>query len=493
MQSNKEIKGDSVKKNFLYQSAYQVLSLILPFITAPYISRIFGTEGTGIFSYTNSVLYLFTMVANLGISNYGNREIASNVNDIDKLSVTFWGIYLCHLFMSIITLAIYFIYVFLFATKYVDAFLWQSVQLIATLFDITWFFSGIQKFKVTVKKNLVIRLITVALVFLIVKKSSDVWCYILILAGGNLVGQIIVWTQLNKYIVWKKVSFGEMVVHIKPMFVLFIPVLAMSIYRYMDKIMIPIFSNISELGLYENSEKIVSLPLTLITTIGVVLLPKMSNLAQNGEKSEQKKYFSFSLKYSSILAIALTGGLVGVAPVFAPIFFGEEFRKCGELISLLAITVMFLTWSNSIRSQWLIPNKKDKVFIVAAFSGAVVNLVLNVIFIYQYGAKGAVYATIVTEFIVMIIHVAFSKREIKYFEIVKSIFPFALLGLLMMSITRIIGAVMPETILTLLCQILVGISIYIGIGVFILHIQHDSVYDYVKKKVVCSLSKKRSK
>lgn len=490
MQSSKSIKGDSVTKNYIYQSAYQVLSLILPFVTAPYIARVFGTEGTGIYSYTNSVLFFFTMVANLGISNYGNREIASNVDDVDKLSTTFWGIYFCHFFMTLITLIAYCIYVFFIATKYVDAFLWQSIQIFATLFNITWFFSGIQKFKITVRKNLIIRLITVALIFLVVKKPDQVWRYILILAAGNFVGQVVVWTQLKKYIVWKKVSFHDVIVHFRPMLILFIPVLAMSVYRYMDKIMIPIFSNISELGLYENSEKVVSLPLTLITTIGVVLLPKMSNLAQNGEKSEQKRYFGFALKYSSIFAIALTCGLIGIAPVFAPVFFGEEFRKSGELISLLAITILFLTWSNSIRSQWLIPNRRDNVFIIAAFSGSAVNLVLNIILISKCGAKGAVYATIITEFIVTVVHVAFSKREIQYFKIIKSVIPFMILGFLMTLAVRALGSIMTETILTLVCQTLLGMAVYICIGAIILRIQHDPLYDYAKGKTLRALSKK---
>ena len=118
---------------------------------------------------------------------------------------------------------------------------------------------------------------------------------------------------------------------------------------------------------------------------------------------------------------------------------------------------------------------------------------LNIILISKYGAKGAVYATIVTEFIVTIVHVAFTKREIQYFKTIKSIIPFIVLGFLMMFAVRAVGAVMSETILTLVCQILLGMVVYICIGAIILRIQHDPMYDYVKGKMLCALSKNKNK
>ena len=476
MQSKKRIIADSVKKNLLYQSSYQLLSLVLPFITAPYIARVLGTAGTGIYSYANSVMYVFLMVANLGISNYGNREIASCIDDNEKLSAKFWGIYYCHAFITFLCIISYCIYVPLFVKSFKDAFLWQSFQLIATLFDITWFFAGIQRFKITVIRNFVIRAFTVCAIFIFIKSSDDVWKYLLILSFGNFIGQIVVWSQLKQYVHFVRFNLKNVLVHLKPMLILFVPIIAMSIYRYMDKVMIPELSDVSELGLYENSEKIVSLPLSLITTIGVVLLPKMSNIVSKGDVKETNKYFNVAMKYSLILALGLTAGLAGVSPVFAPVFFGDEFRKCGELIPLLAITVVLLTVSNSIRAQYLIPNKLEHVFIIAAFSGAFINLVINFLLIPKYGSKGAVIATIVTECIVSVIHIGFTIKKIQFRTIFINSVPFIIPSVIMLVFVRIIGTVFGERVFTIVIQVLLGGIFYLLSAGIILRMQKDSYF-----------------
>lgn len=484
MQEQKGVKTDSVKKNFIYQTSYQLLSLALPFITAPYIARVLGTTGTGIYSYTSSVLFFFTMVANLGISNYGNREIAARIDDREELSKTFWGIYSCHAVVSFICIVAYYVFVLFFVNDYKTVFMWQSIQMFATLFDITWFFSGIQIFKITVRRNFIIRILTVISIFFFVKTRDDTWIYIAILAIGNFIGQVVVWTQLKKYINYISIPIKGIFKHMKPMVVLFVPVLAMSIYRYMDKIMIPTFSNISELGLYENAERIIALPLSLITTVGVVLLPKMSSIASHGDVEERNRYFNTALKYSLIFAFGLSGGLAGVSETFSPIFFGEEFRRCGGLITLLSITVLFLTWSNSIRSQYLIPNKKDTAFVVAAFSGAVVNFILNIVLISKFGANGAAYATIAAELIVAVVHTLYSYKELRFTYILKKSIPFIIPAIFMMLLVRMLGVMMEESVSTVVIQIILGALFYTICVIGILILQKDEYFNSLKKTII---------
>lgn len=490
MQVEKKINADPILKNFIYQASYQILSLILPLITAPYISRILGAEGTGIYSYTNSILYFFTMMANLGISNYGNREISAAMEDKEKLSRTFWEIYICHASTTLLIGVFYGIYLTSFNTFYHEIFLWQGIQLIAVFFDITWFFSGIQKFKITVRRNFIVRLFCVVAIFLFVKEKNDLWKYVLILAASNLIGQLAVWFQIKQYILPVKIKIKNIFSHFLPMFVLFIPIVAMSIYRYMDKVMIPLFSSVDELGLYENSEKIISLSLSLISTIGVVLLPKMSSIVKKEDKNLIEYYIENSMKYSYILAFGLTGGIIGIAPIFAPVFFGEEFVKCGELLSLLAITILFITWSNSIRSQYLIPNKKDIGFIVSAFSGSALNLVLNVFLIRHIGAKGAVIATILTELVVALIHTLYSYKSINFIKILKSIYIFFFPAGLMLFFVRVVGAILGEHVYTLVLQILTGALLYlISVGL-ILYIQRDALFLRITEKIKKRIRKK---
>lgn len=143
-------KADSVKINFIYQSAYQILNIILPLITTPYISRVLGAEGIGIYSYKNSIMYFFLMFANLGILDYGNKIIATYSQDKKRLSKEFFSLYYLHAILSVICFICYLLYLLFFDSKYKLVSICQSLQIIAMFFDISWFFSGIQKFKITV-------------------------------------------------------------------------------------------------------------------------------------------------------------------------------------------------------------------------------------------------------------------------------------------------------------------------------------------------------
>lgn len=475
MVRKERLKADSVVKNFLYQSSYQILSVILPLITTPYISRVLGTDGIGVYSYTTSIVFLFTMVANLGIANYGSREIALASHDENKLSKTFFEIYACHAFVSFFVVAVYFIFVLTAEVEYQVYYFWLGFQVIATLFDITWFFSGIQTFKVTVRRNFIIRILSVLAIFTFVRTKDDLWKYLFIQSFGNLIGQIMVLGQLSKYIHFEKIKISSIKKHMKPMVVLFLPVLAVSVYRYIDKIMIPFFSDIRQLGLYENAERIVSLPLSLITTIGVVMLPQMASLEKDKENTDNVQYRGRIMKYSCILACAICGGLIGISRIFAPVFFGEEFTECGILMASLSISILFITLSNTIRSLYLIPKKKDSIYIIATFSGAALNLFLNLVLITQFGAMGAVIATVVTECVVAIIHIVNSLQGIDFGKLMKDVLPFFCLGILMAMIVYFISGLLQENVTSLFLLVGVGVLIYCSIGVGLLWAQKDDI------------------
>lgn len=475
-------KHDSVKTNLIYQISYQILTIIIPLVTTPYISRILGQDGVGIYSYTSSTMYFFLLAANLGIISYGNREIAAVDDDRYKLGRTFWGIFWCHFLSTLMCLVAYVVFFLCFVTEYKLAFLCQMVYLVACLADITWFFSGLQRFKVTVLRNLLVRLITFVLVFFVVKEEADVWKYILLLAMGNLIGYLAIWTQVKAYVGVVRVPLKEVVGHFKPLLVLFIPIMAMSVYKYMDKLMIPQITKISQLGLYENAEKVMTLPLGVLTGVGSVMLPKMSKMFAEGKSDDASEYFSVALKYIMILAFGMTFGLMGVAPTLAPVFLGEEFTACGELITLISVVILFQAWSFSICTQYLIPNKKDKVFIFGTITGVIVNFILNYVLIRRYEAQGAVIATIVTELLIAVIYSVCTWKALPLKKTLFSSLIYAIPALPMYVITRFIGARMGQSIVSLIVLIMCGGSIYLLGVVLCLFISKDSMLmNFLKK------------
>lgn len=466
----------NTKKNFIYNLVYQLLVMILPLMTTPYIARVIGPEGVGMQSYTYSIVSYFVLFIMLGINNHGNRSVAMVRDDKNKLNETFWGIYYIQISMSAIIVILYGVYILFAVDKYKELFLVQYIYILAAALDINWLFFGLEKFKFTVSRNIIIKIISVFSIFLFIKNKDDLIIYSLILAIGTLVSQLVLWKYAFKEIKFNKPDIKNIKENIKPILILFIPIIAISIYKIMDKIMIGSMSDIMQLGYYENSEKIINIPLGIITALATVMLPKMSNLYANGKEVEGKKYIGISIEFVMIMSIGSVFGLIGVSEVFIPIFLGEKFNGCINVVSMLSITILFIAWANVIRTQYLIPKKEDKIYLYSTIFGAVINLILNIIFIPKIGAVGASIGTILAEGTVCIYQTLKVRKylDIKgYFK--KNIF-YLLPGIIMCVIVRLIGDTLDRTLTTGVIQIALGIILYCTISfIYLIKIDSDLV------------------
>lgn len=451
---------NSIKKNFMYQMIYEVLVLILPFVTSPYIARVIGAEGLGIYSYSYSVAYYFVLFSMLGIKNYGTRAIARVRDDGKSLNETFSNIAALHIIISAICCIAYVVYVFGSESEgrlYAEI---QTLYVLSGLFDISWFYFGIERFKLTVTRNILIKIINVVCVFVFVRTEDDLWKYCLIIALGYLVSQLSLWIPLKKYVKIVAPSWNKMKVHIKPLVVLFIPAIAVSLYKYMDKIMIGFFSSKEQLGYYENAEKVINIPIMIIASFGTVMLPKMSNLAVQNDKHVNNRCIIISMEFVMCLAFALTFGLAGVGTIFAPFFWGEKFKLSGYLIMGLAITVPFVSFANVIRTQYLIPNALDREYIASVIAGAVINLIINALLIPRQGAVGAMIGTIGAEVVVCVWQTIVVRNQLPIMKLLKISVPFLPAGIAVFICVYCIGKHLGNGIGTLIVQIVVGGIIY---------------------------------
>ena len=458
---------NQVKKNFIYNSLYQLLIIILPLITVPYVSRVLGTDGVGIYSYTYSIVYYFMLISLLGINNYGNRSIAKARDDKIKLSKTFFGIYIIQLIMSIIMITCYLVYIFVFDNEFKTVALIQTLYLVSCLLDINWFFFGMEKFKVTITRNMIVKVLSLFLIFMLVKNQNDIWIYTLILSGSTLLSQVILIPFLAKEVELVQISREDIVKHIKPCLVLFIPVIAISLYKILDKIMLGVLSNVSEVGLYEQAEKITSIPISLITALGTVMLPKISNLVEKGKKEEIKKYIKKSISFMMFLAFPVFFGLICVSSDFVPIFLGEQFTKSSILIYYLSSIVLFLSFANVIRTQYLLPFEKDKIYIVSVIGGACINILINYLLIPKYQSIGACIGTLLSEFIVMFIQTIAVKRDLPIIEYIRDIIPFFIKSFIMFIALMLINSLVDNNLVRVIVDVIFGTLIY-----FILNIKY---------------------
>lgn len=424
-----------MKKNFIYNILYQMLILIIPLITMPYVSRTLGADGIGIYSYTYSIAYYFMIIAMLGLNNYGNRTIAKVRDNKEELSKQFCSIYAFQLISSLIMIITYLIYVFAFNNQYKTIAIIQTMYVISSMFDINWFFFGIEKFKLTITRNTIIKLLSLVLIFIFVKTPNDVWKYTAILAGSTLFSNVVLFSFLRKYVKLVKVSKKDVFKHFKPCLVLFLPVIAVSIYKIMDKIMLGSMSIVKEVGYYENAEKITQVPISIITALGTVMLPRVSNMLSNNQEEQVKKTISKTMPFIMFLTFPMVLGLILISKEFSILFFGNGFEKSGYLIQLLSITIVFLAWGNVIRTQYLIPKEMDKQYIISAFLGALVNFILNCIFIPIYQSVGACIGTIAAEFIVMFYQTFVVRKELPIKEYIMKSLPFLLKALIMFVLT----------------------------------------------------------
>ena len=312
-----------VKSNIIYNILYQILILIVPFITIPYVSRVLNPAGLGEYSVTTAIAKYFMIFALLGMNNYGNRLIAKNKDSKANLSKTFWSLYFLQIFTSFIMFLLFILYVFILGyKKYNYIIICQIPYVFSCFFEISWFFYGMEEFKLMVKRNTFIKIITMIMIFIFVKDSSDVWIYVLINSLSILFGQIILWTKIPKMINRSAICFSDILVHLKPNLILFVSVLAVSVYTLMDKIMIELLSDTIQVGYYENSEKVFNIAISLIGAIGAVMLPRISNLIENDSSKIVKDYMDKSLKYIMIFSIILTFCILSVSNSFSIVFFG---------------------------------------------------------------------------------------------------------------------------------------------------------------------------
>ena len=295
----------SITKNYIYNVAYQILITILPLITTPYVSRVLNAEAIGIYSYTISITTYFILFGSLGVALYGQREIAYYQTDKMKRSKIFWEINILRFVTMTIAMVIYY-FIYVRQGEYKIYYEILLIELLANCLDISWFFRGIEEFKKTVVRNTIVKLISVALIFTLVKSVDDLYKYFIIYVLSTAIGNISLWLYLPKYIEKVKINELNILKHLKPTIILFIPQIAVQIYTVLDKTMIGmIVSDKAEVGYYEQSQKIIKLLLSIITSLGTVMLPRMAATFANGDNDKMKEYMKKSFNFVFLLAFPM--------------------------------------------------------------------------------------------------------------------------------------------------------------------------------------------
>lgn len=446
----------SLKKNYLYNLIYQIIILILPIITTPYISRALGATNIGIYSFTVSIVTYFTLFGSLGVSLYGQREIAYVRDDKEKRKKLFLEIVLFRFITLAISMAVFF-FAFALNNEYQIYYRILLLYLLAASFDISWFFQGLEDFKKTVTRNVVVRLLSVLCIFIFVKKPSDLAKYLLIYSLADLLGNLSLWFYLPKYFKGTPVKHINLKRHMIPIVMLFIPQIAIKLYNTIDKTMLGyIIHDKSELGNYEEANKLINVLFTLVSSLGIVMVPRIANVFASGDTKKLNEYIMKSFRFVFFLAFPITLGIITVSKEFVPIFLGDGYEKCYLIVNILAPIILLCGITNVIGTQYLLPTKRQKEYTISILVGLVFNVAFNAILIPKFGAYGAALMTTFAQTIVMIIQCVYIKSNINIRKAFKEGINYAIAGIIMFIVCIIVGVFIHNALLSILVKMALG-------------------------------------
>ena len=443
-----------VIKNYLYNLSYQILIIILPVITIPYVTRIFTSEDLGNYGFYNSIVSYFALFSMLGIGIYGTKQIAA-ANDV---SSTFWNIYVIQLISSALAIFVYLIVVFSIPQMGGVIPLMVSVVLFERMFDISWLFSGKEDFKKITLRNTVVRLVGVICIFTFIKSSDDLYLYIFLIVIINFLGQLVMWVPAKKFI--KRPSFNTKIMkkNLHPIVLLFLPQVAISLYVVLDRTLLGLLGSYSDVGIYEQGQKLTSILITVVTSLGVVMLPRVANLLSEQKDREAQNMVKFSFILYNLIIFPMIFGLIAVNEVFVKLFLGENFQDVKYVLYIIVFNLMFIGWTNILGYQVLVVRNKNKEFMLSTTIPAFVSVVVNIAVIPFFGYIGASITSVVVEILVFAIQWYYSRNIINK----KLLFNKDLAKIILSSLVMF-GAVM-------LCKMtlgfdgIVGLVIYLAVG-----------------------------
>jgi O-antigen/teichoic acid export membrane protein len=451
-----------VIKNYLYNVGYQVLAIIVPLITSAYVSRVLRPEGVGANAFTNSIINYFMLIANMGIGYYGNRQIAYVREDRKKMAKTFWEIQIVKTIMTLIACIAFEIFM-MFYTRQANYMWAQSINLIAVAFDISWFYEGIEDFKVTVLKNSFVKIVSMIAIFLLIKNPSDVTLYIIVLAVSTLLGNLTLWPNIRRDLPKIDIKSLNPWPHFLPMIELFIPQIATQVYVQLNKTMLGGMVNETSSGYYQYSDNLVKLILALVTATGTVMLPHVANAVSKGSMRQVNQMLYKSFDFVSAVAYPMMFGIAAVSLTLVPKYYGPGYEPVGKAMMIESIVILMIAWSNAIGVQYLLPLNRVKQFTTSVATGAVVNIILNVPLIHLWGLNGAMWSTVISELSVTLYQLWVVRHLLSYKALFKGSWKYFIAGLIMFLVVFWMNRNLKNTWLMMAIEILAGVMIYISI------------------------------
>lgn len=466
----------SIKKNYIYNLAYQILLLLTPLITTPYLSRVLGADGIGTVSFAESVVSYFTLFATLGITTFGQREISYVQDDKEKRTQVFWETKALQVITSLVVLAIYVVFALLQSNRIL--YLILSFNIIAVLVDVVWLFQGMEEFGKIVLRNFIFKIISIAYIFVAVKTPNDILKYVFGIAFFLFLSNASLWVRVSKYVGKPNIHSIKPLRNIRAVLALFVPTIAVQIYTVLDKTMIGLITKSAfENGYYEQAIKISKMLLVVVTSLGTVMIPRIGYHYSKGETEKVNSFMYRGYRFVWFLGIPLCFGLIGVASNFVPWFFGEGFDKVAPLLSILGFLILAIGINNVTGMQYLIPTKRENLFSMTVLIGAVVNFILNIVLIHFFQSIGAAIASVAAETTIALVQLYLVRKEFNIWQVFRSSWHYLVAAGIMLILLRILSNVLRPSLVHTMIMVMAGAATY---GIVLLLFRDSFLLENVK-------------
>lgn len=467
----------NITKNYIYNAAYQLLVLLTPIVTAPYLSRVLGAENLGIYSYINSSGIIVVTIFLLGIYAYGNRQIAYVRDKRLEVTKTFWELEFSRLILLILGSIAYFLYL-QFNGEYKIYFILYYPYVISQFIDCSWVYVGMEDMKPAVIKNFIARLANVVGIFIFVRDRGDLGKYIFIYAMTTLIANASIYLQLHKYIDKPNAQVKKIFYHIKNSTVLFLPQAATLLYLQVDKVMLQWLTGRSEqVSYYDQAEKIINIPLALITVLSTVVMPRIANEFKKKNLHVIEKLINRVCNYALFMACPMMVGLFAIARQFVPWYLGNEFLSTAYLMMILSPLVVLNSLTGISGEQFFTATNQIGILFRSYISAAVVNICINAVLIPKIGCYGSAIATVFSSLISVIIQYNFLFKQIHIKELKVAGIKYGIGAVLMGGILFLLTGKLSASINTTVIQIVIGGICYI---VYLLLIKDSTLKEIFK-------------
>lgn len=437
-------------KNYIYNTAYEILILIVPFLTAAYIARALGAGGIGKSEYTSSFATIFAVLGKLGIDRYGSKHIAYKRDSKESRSKTFWNIWCLQVISTSISTLIYIIFFIVLGESLKFLFLLQLPIVLSAFLDISWFYVGLENFKKIVVRNTVIKILCAISIFVFVKSYDDIYVYILINSLYGFLGYFTFWLSLSKYINKLDISKVNIRPYLKESVVYFLPQICIQLYTVADHIILGYLTNLTDVGYYSQSLKIPSISLAIINSLSTVLMPTIANLYQKKNTRKIQKYLKRSLTITILIATFAASSMAAVSRLFVPLYFGKEFKIIIPYMMLASLIAIIIPIGLVFSNQFIIPTSKNREYVIPILLGTIVSLISNFILIPIVGIIGAIITIVLTELTVTLLRVLLVRKYLNIKELFEGTYIYLLFGVVNFIAINYITHLLRSSIVTFL-------------------------------------------